>query len=132
MINNALQVKEAVNRMRKLKMHPNAINEFINGKLNLSERGILYWLDDTENAIVRNWERKTGNIVYHVIKNNLEFGICYSFLYVSKHEDEWERDNNDIAEGYAFVYVYNSTDEMCSEYGSIGIKPCFGGVVRTA
>lgn len=129
----AAQATEVVLRMKKLKLHSNVIKEFIGeGKLNLSERGILFWLDDEEQKMVQDWQEKTGNMVYHVIKNNMEFGLYYSFLYVSKYQDEWEMDNDDLEEGYPLVYVMNVTDDQCSEYGYIGIKPMFGGVMRTA
>lgn len=133
------QVAEALLRMKKLDLHPNAINEFKNeGKLNKSvpaignRAGILYWLDEDEEKMVREWEKKTGNMVYHVIRNHLEFGICYSFLYVSTEPEEWEMDNEDLKEGYPLAYVKNVTDDWCSEYGSIGIRSGFGGVVRVA
>ena len=74
--------------------------------------------------------KQTGNVVYHVIKNQMEFGLCYSFLFVSKHKDEWKIDRNDIHEGCPFVYVKNVDDEGSSVYGSIGIRPVFGGVLR--
>lgn len=127
------QELEAEARIKKLNLHPNAVREFIEEKkLNLSERGILFWLNDEEKQMVRTWEDETGNIVYHVIKNNMEFGLCYSFLYVSQNEEEWEDDNADLDDGYPLVYVMNVDDDFCSEYGSIGIKPFFGGIIRTA
>lgn len=128
------QVKEALNRMKNLKLHENVVKEFEEeGKLNLSELGgILYWLNDEENAMVRAWEEETGNIVYHVIKNHLEFGLCYSFLYVSPDKEEWEYDNEDLKEGCALAYVKNVTNKEFSEYGSIGIRPNWGGLKRTA
>ena len=130
------QRTEALLRMKKLGLHRNAINEFKKeGKLNLSEPawgnsiGVLYWLNDEEQKMVKDWEEQTGNVVYHVIKNNTEFGICYSLLYVSKYADEWVLDDNDLTEGEPYAYV---TDGWCSEIGRIGIKPAGGGVVRVA
>lgn len=128
------QVKEALLRMKTLNLHENAIREFREtGKLNLSEMGgILFWLNEREEKLVRDWESKTGNIVYHVIKTNFSFGLCYSFLYVSPHQHEWEYDNKDLSAGYPLAYVYNDTFEFLSEYGSIEIKPQYGGLKRTA
>ena len=128
------QVVEALLRMKNLKLHENVINEFKEtGKINLSENGgILYWLNDDENNMVRQWKKETGNLVYHVIKNNMEFGLCYSFLYVSPYTDEWLNDDEDLKEGYPIVYVKNVTDNTCSEYGSIGIRSNIGGLVRVA
>lgn len=80
----------------------------------------------------REWEEETGNIVYHVIMNRFEFGLCYSFLYVSQHADEWGLDNENLKEGHPLVYVKNKDDNSLSEYGYIGIKPSFGGLMRIA
>ena len=133
------QVTEALLRMKKLDLHENAIREFKDeGKLNRSDPaignrvGVLYWLTEKEQKMVKEWEKKTGNLVYHVIKNKLTFGLCYSFLYVSKYPDEWEADNEDLENGYPLAYVKNMDDEDCSEYGSIGIRKASGGVVRVA
>lgn len=137
------QITEALLRMKKLNLLNDAIKQFKErGKLLKSENfymgsrdnriPILYDLSDKENEMVRKWEEKTGNIVYHIIQNRMAFGLCYSFLYVSEHTDEWEDDNEDLKEGYPLVYVLNADDDMCSEYGSIGIKPMHGAVLRTA
>lgn len=133
------QKHEALLRMKKLDLHENAINEFKNeGKLNRSEPalsnriGVLYWLTEEEAKMVRDWEKETGHLVYHVIKNNLiDIGFCYSFLYVDKDPDVWVRDNEDMEDGIQFAYV-KTPDDYSSEYGTIGIRPAFGGVVRTA
>ena len=136
------QVTEALLRMKALNIHENAIHEFRSeGKLNRSERqmlnglvpvGVLYWLDEEETAMVKEWEQETGNMVYHVIKSFTTMGVMYSFLYVSKNTEEWARDMEALKEGYAFAYVKNAEDEWCSEYGEIAIMPCYGGVIRTA
>ncbi len=130
----AAQVTEALRRMKKLNLHENVIREFREeGKLNRSESqmGSLYWLDEAEEKMVRDWEKETGNVVYHVIKTPMEFGLCYSLLYVSTYTDEWEMDNEDVEAGAPCVYVLNADDPLCSEYGSIGIAKRFGGLVRT-
>ena len=125
--------------MKKLNIHSNAIDEFLReGRLNKSEPGfgnrvgVLYWLDENEQKMIEDWEKEAGGLVYHVIKNKLEFGICYSFLYVSKYPDEWEMDQNELEAGEPFVYVKNITEDWCSEYGRIVIRQAFGGVVRIA
>ena len=126
------QVTEALLRMKKLDLHENVIKEFKeSGKLNLSELiGMLYWLNDEEEQMVRDWEEKTGNLVYHVIKSHTESDLLYSFLYVSTHPEEWELDDVDLKEGCPVAYTKNVTCDYCSESGHIGIKPSFGGVMR--
>ena len=100
------QVTEALLRMSKLQIHSNAIKEFLeSGKLNRSERGILYWLEQDEEKMVREWEKETGNMVYHVIKDNTEIGLLYTFLYVSDDTEDWEEDREDIENNIAFTYV---------------------------
>ena len=133
-MNKEQQKQEAIERMKMLKLSPNIIKEFEKeNTLNLSEKGgILYWLDSDQQAIVDEFETEHDALVYHVIHNFTEFGGLYSLLYVSKHEEEWETDREDLKDGYAFVYVKNVDDNWCSEFGSICIKPQYGGLVRTA
>lgn len=128
------QVTEALIRMKRLELHENVIKEFYEeGKLNLSENGgLLYWLNEKEEAMVRAWEKETGNVVYHVIKDKMEYGLSYSYLYVSEDVEEWILDNDDLKEGIILAYVKNVDDDSCSEYGSIGIIPNIGGLKRTA
>ncbi len=120
--------KEAITRMKMLKLHPTIIKEFSNkGILNLSLNAALYYLSDMQLARVQEFEQKYNALVYHVIQNR----HMLSFLYVSKHQEEWELDRNDLKEYHPFVYVANLTDESCSEFGHIEIQPRFGGVLRT-
>ena len=104
-MNKNQQKQEALKRMKLLKLYPNIIKENEkDGIVNLSENGgILYWLDSTQKAIV-----------------------------VSQYEEEWKDDRSDLKDGYALAYVKNMDDDTCSEFGSIGIKEQFGGLVRTA
>ena len=125
-------VKEALDRMKLLRLHQNAVREFRDeGKLNLSGvYGALYWLNDEQKKLVRDWEEKTGNLVYHVIHNRMEFGEMLNLLYISRNPEEWTKDRTDIQNEEALVYVINLDDDVCSEYGYIGIRPMFGGVIR--
>ena len=130
----AKQRTEALKRMELLKLHENVIDDFKEiALLNQSEPGgILYWVEGEMEKKIREWEEKTGNLVYHVIHDYTEFGELLSLLYVSQYEEEWEMERNDLVNGYPLAYVMNLTDDWCSEYGSIGIRPQWGGVVRTA
>ena len=126
------QVEESVARMKLLGILKTPIKEFKeDGVINRSENGILYWLDDEEKKMVADFEEEYSCVVYHVIKTFSTLGLMYSLLYVSKHMDEWEMDREDILDGRAFVYVVNKDMPDCSEFGTIGIRPLFGGVLRT-
>ena len=123
---------EAIERMKLLKLDTPCIEAFCAGNIWESEGfGALYELTDEEQNIVDKFQKEhEGCYVYHVIRNIFPFGECYSMLYVSSDVDEWQRDKEDIKDGYVFAYVYNKDDEWCSEFGSIAIRPSFGGLVR--
>ena len=125
---------EALERMQMLHLNEDAIKDFEeNDKAWKSETdmGILYWLTEEEEKMVKEFEERTGGIVYHLIHNNYrEIGECYSILYVSQHKEEWEMDRYDLNSYYPFVYVQNVTDESLSEFGAIGIRPANSGLVR--
>ena len=126
--------QEALERMKMLKLYPNVIKEFEEENVvNLSENGgFLYWLNDEQKKIVKEFEKKEDVLVYHVIHDFTNFGELLTFLYVSDYEEEWEEDREDLKVGYAYAYVKNLADDYCSEFGSICFRPQFGGLVRTA
>ena len=127
------QKQEAIERMKMLKIYSQAIKEFEKENvINVSEHGgILFWLNDEQQEMVKRFEEKYNAIVYHVIHNYTEFGELYSLLYVSQHEEEWDYDKDDIKHNIALCYVVNKDEENFTEFGSIGIRPQFGGVIRT-
>lgn len=128
------QKNEAIKRMKILKLYENIIKEFEEeNKLNLSESiGVLYWLKEEEKELVEEFENENGGLVYHLIRSLTDFGELYSIFYVSKYEEEWDMDLEDLKNNIAFVYVKNLNDELSSEFGSIGFKKSIGGLVRIA
>ena len=131
-MNKEERFKEAIERMKLLKLDKDCIEAFTKGKVWESEGfGALYQLRDEEQMIVDKFEAHHKDcLVYHMIHNKFEFGECYSILYVSPDTDEWQRDKDDIKEGYVFAYVENVDNDWCSEFGSIAVKSQFGGLVR--
>ena len=127
------QKQEAIERMKMLKIYSQAIKEFEKENvINVSEHGgILFWLDDEQQEMVKRFEEKYNAVVYHVIHNYTEYGELYALLDVSQHENEWDYDKDDIKHNIALCYVVNKDEENFSEFGSIGIRPQFGGVIRT-
>lgn len=128
------QKTEAVRRMKMLDLLPQTIQEFEKeNKLNLSEfNGILYWLNEEEKKLVADWEKETGCMVFHVIKDHFVFGLCYTFMYVSQNPDEWETEAEEMKEGSFLAYVLNKDCPDFSEYGYVEVKPNMGGLQRTA
>jgi len=127
------QENEILTRMKMLKLDKPCIDAlFKHHKVWESEGyGALYELRDEEQKIVDDFEKEhPGCYVYHMIHNNFEFGECYSILYVSPDTDEWQEEKENIQDGYVFAYVKNVTDDWCSEFGTIAVRPSFGGLVR--
>ena len=133
-----LQKSEAVRRLQEIKYFEEHLNDFINENIIYRTEfdGVEFFLSDEEKEMVSEFENKTGNLIFHIIKNNTEFGLLYSLLYVSKHQEEWSKDleinPEDNNEAYAFVYVKNVTCPDYSEYGSITIRNHIGGLIRTS
>lgn len=126
------QAAEALKRMALLNLHPNAVKEFKEeGRLNYSFNAMLYWTSKSHKKVIHEFEEKYEAVVYHVILNHTEFGVLLTLLFVSKYEEEWERDCNDLGNGEVMAYVCNMTDPDMSEFGYVGVKPLMGGVVRT-
>ena len=82
-------------------------------------------------AKIKEIEKTYKVLVYAVTHEYLEFGECYDFLYVSDYKSEWKYallpQRNTF---YARAYVWNKTDDNCSEFGTIGIRSFGGGIKR--
>lgn len=126
--------KECIRRMKKLGMHENVLKEFENGKLNYSElQGILFWVSDEKVlAKVKELENEYNITVYHLIHHKAEFGECWCFLYVDNEETDYKHDEELLNDYLSYAYVWNIDDEICSEFGVIGIIPSNGGLIRVS
>lgn len=125
-------LNECLERMKILQLSKQCISAFERGEVWESESlGALYEVNEEEQEIINNFEREhVGYKVYHLIHNMTEFGELYNIFYVSTETSEWEQDKEDLKGNYAFVYVYNKSDNWCSEFGSIMIKKNIGGLIR--
>jgi len=140
-----LQKTEALNRLRILQMNygllENVVTEFEKDNtlyyseyINKNAQGILYYVSNKEeftNAI-KEFEEKHQVLVYHAILTPLIYGRMLSLLYVSKYEEEWQRDRNELSEGLPLAYCMNLDDEITSEFGGIQIAKANGGITRIA
>lgn len=82
-------------------------------------------------AKMKEIEKKYNCTVYAVTQEYTDFGECYDFLIVTDYPEEWStlltgKQN----EYYAFSYVWNKTDEWCSELGTVVLQSLFGGIKR--
>ena len=125
--------KEAIKRMKILQLHQNVLDDFMNeNKLNKSDSplGSLYWLDEEEIKIVKDFEKRHNVLVYHVIHTFSNLGETYELLFVTTEKEEWENERRDLKNGYAFAQVIVIDYDPNSEMGYIGVESKNGGIVR--
>lgn len=128
---NAMKA-EAVKCMNILKLDKRCIKAFEKGNVWLSSGplGGLYEADDKLKNMIKDVETEHEITVYHVIENAVYGMHCYSMLCVCKYPEEYEMNEEDLKDGYAFSYVLNVDAPDCSEFGTICVKPTFGGLRR--
>ena len=123
-------LQEGIKRMQLLKLHNNVINDLKNdGLLNKSEGrlGILYWLDEKEQAMVKEYENQRNILVYHVIKTyTLDMGVVYDLLFIIDEKGYWEEERERLKQGY----VLSHSISQFNESGDIFVENRNGGLVR--
>lgn len=132
-VTREMKKAEAIKRMRALKIIDDAIEQFEKDDIVMvSEPPMagLYWLEDEEKEMVREFEEEHDALVYMVVRAFTNFGKMDSLLFVSDYDEEWEYDNEDLKDGYVLTYTINHDMPDCSEFGSIVVKPMFGGLLR--
>lgn len=106
-------------------------SEYINQNI----QGILYWVSnkDEYTEIVEEFEKKNNTLVYHIISTPVIYGgTLLSMLYVSKNQEEWKRDREDLKDGLPLAYCINLADPEMAEVGGIQIKGANGGICQIA
>ena len=127
---------KAVELMKKLDIYTPYIKDFTNKDwVCFFEFFGGYWAFQLEGLQekIKEIEERYNCTVYAVTHEILEFGECFSFLIVTDYPEEWDDLVCDCVGGHSvFAYVWNKTDEWCSEFGSVGIKSFGGGIKRVA
>ena len=131
------QKEVALSAMKNLDIYKPYIKKFEkDGTITLFERFGGYYIDEYQEPEllekIKEFESETECIVYAVTHELFEFGECYSFLCISKYEEEWASMINETKRSLAFSYVWNKTDEWCSEFGTIAVRSFGGGIARVA
>ena len=143
--------EEAKRRLKALNVMDNVIKDVDNGVVYYSERtcvsmppldpfGALFWLRNEPEweKIVKKVEEDFGIFVYALTHEHTGFGECLTMLFVPEDTETWEMDYEDVTskgeDGSSIVmaYVYNLSNPIFSEFGSVGIKEAGGGLIRTA
>jgi hypothetical protein len=129
------QKEVAISAMKSLDIYKPYIKKFEkDGTVTLFERFGGYYIEENNEPEllkkIREFEAEYGSLVYAVTHTFTQFGELYEFLCISKHEEEWEDTLEDLKEHYAWSYVWNKTDDYCSEFGTIEVKSFGGGIAR--
>lgn len=126
--------EEAIRRMKQMGVWEGAVQEFEQkARIFCSERpaGAFFDLDEEQQKILQEVQNDYGGLVYMVVRANTTIGLMDSFLWVSKHKEEWDLDREDIQNGLAFSWTHNYAEPMYSEFGSIIWKMGLaGGPIR--
>lgn len=123
---------EAVKCMGILNLDKRCIKAFEKGNVWMSSGSLggLYEADDKLKNMIKDVETEHEITVYHVVENMVYGMHCYSMLCVCKYPEEYEMNEEDLKDGYAFSYILNVDAPDCSEFGTICVKPTFGGLRR--
>lgn len=128
--------EQAVKYMQQLGIYKPYIKGFNeNDQVCFYENFGGYWAYQEEGLIekVREIEEKFNCTVYAITHEYTDFGECYDFLLVTDYVEEWEMSlTKEQSTFYAFAYVWNKSDDWCSEFGTIGVKSFGGGIKRVA
>ena len=128
------QKAKAIEIMKQMDIYKPYIEGFKNeDKVCFFEQFGGFWVyqEPEVEAKMKELENEYGGTVYATTHEFTQFGECYSFLLVSKYEEEWdmlvtsERNNH-----YAFAYVWNKDNDWCSEFGTVVVKSFGGGIKR--
>lgn len=128
--------EKAIEIMKQL----NIYTDFIKGYEHedyvcMYERCIGYWAFQYPElkAKLKEIEEKHECTVYAITHEFTEFGELYDFLVVPKYKEEWDYIiSSNRNEHIALAYVWNKSDEWCSEFGDITVQSACGGIRRIA
>ncbi len=95
-----------------------------------------YWVEQEKEIYdkMKQLENKYKCVVYAITHEFTDFGELYDFLIVPDYKSDWKgllykQSNNEFI---AYAYVWNRTDDLCSEFGSIVVQSFGGGIRRVA
>lgn len=126
--------KEAIRRMKLLGLYEGCIDIFDRENrpmMSVSPYGAFAGINEKTMAEIKAFEEEVGAKVYFVVKSAMEYGLCYSYIYVSKYKEDWWYDDEGIANNVLMTYTVNRDYEECSEFGNIAVdRTAFGSLVR--
>ena len=127
--------EKAIELMQQLKIYKPYIKDFKNENIvTYFEQHIGYWAfqDQELNDKIKQLEEKYNITIYTATHEFCEFGECYDFLYLPIDDEDWDYllDPINDRQFYARAYVWNKSDDWCSEFGDIVVSTALGGLKR--
>ena len=118
------QISEAVSRMNLMGLREDAIRKFEqNGTVHLSaEDGTLGELTKDDLRMIKQFENEYNAVVYLVVRTLFGIAVLDSLLYVSRYDEEWEDEIENLKDGYVMTYTVNYLNPDCSEFGDIAFS----------
>ena len=133
-ISNKIKKAKAVEMLKELDIYKPYIDGFKEeNNVCYFERYAGYWAYQDEELMkkIKQIEQRYNCLVYAVTHEYLEFGECYSLLVIPDYKEDWDYMLEKAQNGYyAYAYVWNKTDNDCSEFGTIGVESFGGGLKR--
>ena len=133
-ISNKIKKAKAVEMLKELDIYKPYIEGFKEeNNVCYFERYAGYWAYQDEELMkkIKQIEQRYNCLVYAVTHEYLEFGECYSLLVIPDYKEDWDYILEKAQNGYyAYAYVWNKTDNDCSEFGTIGVESFGGGLKR--
>lgn len=120
MAKSELLKQEAIKRMKMLKINDDVVNIYnLSNKLLCSNYGFITEVPSNILQQIKDWEKRYGNLAYHVIYSKLFGYEIYNALSVSNYKEDWIYERRIINDGWAMAYTVNVTKPDYSESGSI-------------
>ncbi len=132
-----IKKNKAIELMQKLDIYKPYIQGFKRSdKVCFYEGYGSFWAEQEKEVYnkMKELEKEYNCVVYAITHEFTDFGELYDFLIVTDYPEEHDTllydqgNRNHIA----FAYVWNKTDDECSEFGSIGVHSFGGGIKRCA
>lgn len=134
MLTKEEQKRRAILKLNEIGSYKPYTNAFKKGTVTMYEGFGGYFVDNDSELFkkISEVEEKYGGTVYAVIHNLTEFGEMYTMLWQTSYAEDDEFCVHPVGGGIygVLAYVLNVSDDSCSEFGSVGIKPALGGLLR--
>lgn len=126
--------KEALERMQLLEINPEVIAVYAKeNKVMVSQKGAFRELSVEEEMMIREFEEKTRQVVFHVISTHMLEVELLEVLFVSRSTKDWKMEKERLRK-YSEIYckAFNLTNPECSEFGCIWVRNICGSLHRIA